>query len=245
MKKRIMLLMALAAMCFSSKEANADSLINIQFGYGVNEYKGGGAVNNDTGRFWNQINDYDYTNAALQYSDGSDSPVTYDFYLDGEQVGITPENSLFERDNPDQQNLMLGYAINSPSESSDPSNATMTLYGLTPGYYEVYIYSQAEKNRDIELHATAKTSGQVYAIEMSTDGKAEHLDFDNNWMMATIEITDGTLTMSVNPGTVGIWNGIQIQPVPEPDSVILFGVGGLILFGRLKPKIKGDYTTNS
>jgi hypothetical protein len=242
MKKRTMLLMVLAAMCFASKEANADSLINIQFGYGEHPYEGGGAANNDTGRYWNLIDDYSYTGATLQYSNGDDSPVTYDFFLDGQLVGITPGNSLFEQDDIEQQSLMLGYAKNTLSDPLEPSNATITLYGLTPGTYEIYIYSQAEKNTKSELYATAKTSGVVYSIEMDTDGKAEQLEVNNNWMKATVAITDGTLTMSVNPGTVGLWNGFQIQPVPEPNSVILLGVGGLILFGRFKPKINGDCT---
>lgn len=245
MKKRTVLLMALASMCFTSKQVLADSLINIQFGYGDFLYKGGGAANNDTGRWWNLIDEYDYTGVTLQYSDGNDSPVTFDFHLNGEQVGISRSYSAFEPDDPDQQSLMLGYATNAPSDPSEPSNATMTLYGLSPGFYEIYIYSQAEINTDSELYATATTSGQVYSIEMGTDGTAEQLEVNNNWMKATVAITDGTLTMSVVPGTVGIWNGFQIQPVPEPNSVILLGIGGLVLFGRLKQKTKGDCTSNT
>jgi hypothetical protein len=228
-------------MIFTSKTANADSLINIQFGMGEWIYDGGGkAIIGATGLTWNLVDYMEGTVMPLYYSDGSSGSATFSIDLSGDMVGIekTGGSGILPSD-PDQ-NLMLGYTSTDNSYTS-----TMSIRGLASGSYNVYIYSQSRSGIPSELIATATTSGHAYQISMSTTGDSTTLIENDNWIMRTLSITDGTLSLTIDESSISTINGLQIQAVPEPDSVVLLGIGGVFAFGLLKPRNKSRVTVES
>ena len=248
MKKRTILLMALAAMCFTSEEAGAaTSLINIQFGRGNPEdiYHGGGVVNTDPtlNLTWNQVNDTYYDPFQLLYSDGEKSEAYLSVDVSGEVVQVASSSSAINDTDPTKK-LMLGYL-----SSDDTYYANMSITGLKPGLYNIYVYSQGALGSPIELSATATVESGSYVIYLQNDGYTGYVDQDTegkNWLTAPIFIgSDGSLSLSVNDLSISTLNGFQIEAVPEPGSVILVGIGGIIILGRFRINLNKLYDANT
>lgn len=248
MKKRTMLLMALVAMCFASNEAGAaTSLINIQFGRGRSDdiYYGGGVVNTDPtlNLTWNQVNDTYYDPFELLYSDGEKSKVYLSVDVSGEVVQVASSSSAINDTDPTKK-LMLGYLSN-----DDTYFANMYITGLNPGLYNIYVYSQGAIGSQSELSATATVESGTYVIYLQNDGYTDYVNQDTegkNWLMAPVLIgSDGNLSVSVNESSISTLNGFQIEAVPEPGSVILVGIGGVIILGRFRINLNKLYDANT
>lgn len=229
-------------MCFTSGPSYADPVVNIQFGMGDDPYDGGGiAYHATTSQTWNLVDYMDGTDVPLQYADGSDGPVKFSIYMNGEVVslGKNTGGSAFTPDNPDQ-NLMLGYL-----RSDDTYTADMSITGLPPGTYNIYIYSQCAAGVPGALMATASTSGNTYHISIANAGEDSSFIEGVNWLKTTLVISDGTLSMSVDKDTVGTINGMQIEAVPEPGNIILLGVGGIFTAGLLSVRARKTVDINA
>ncbi|WP_167599354.1 PEP-CTERM sorting domain-containing protein [Chlorobaculum sp. 24CR] len=244
MKRLTALLMVLIVMCFASDQADAEtSLINIQFGRGLPEniYYGGGVVNTDPtlNLTWNQVNDTYYDPFQLLYSDGDESNAYLSVDVSGEVKQVSSSSSAIVDTDPTKK-LMLGHL------SSDADYyASMTITGLKPGLYNIYIYSQGVLNVPSELSATATVTGGSYNIHLESDGLTPSLLEGTNWLMLPVVISDGNFSMSVNDLTIGTLNGVQIEAVPEPGSVILVGIGGIIVFWRFRMNLNKNYDVNA
>ncbi|NTW53937.1 MAG: PEP-CTERM sorting domain-containing protein [Chlorobaculum sp.] len=233
MKKFIFLLTALSVTCFTNSQgyAAAGDIINIQCGYSAMNpdliYHGGG-VFSGTSQFWNQVNESDYnTLDNLKLSDGlTDSGVSLLEYMPGTAEIDGATGSAFLPGSSDQY-LMLGY-LHTEGQGMDPGYFKFS--GLSAGSYNVYIFSQTELGNVGDLNLTISTSvGSPVDVLLHNAGGIGYLQVNENWIKKTVIVgSDGRLTVDV--GLDNEINGIQIEAVPEPNSVILLGVGGIIVF---------------
>ena len=244
-----MLWIALLSMMIASK-AMAYELINLNFGPAYTGMAAVGAPVGSSSDFWNYV----------------DYPGLEDYNVEND---YDPENSLSLLD---AQKKATGVSLTAyeaqhlnhiiVSETAFPGNTLMNSYaqaapgntgiinftGLTPGTYKIYVYSQNENN---EINnAVLITANSVSFSTVTSDGLRNTYESPYNYAVATVTVgADTNLSMTFKGyGTgQGDVNGIQIVPieaVPEPGSVILVGIGGIIL-ARIKSRSKALATINA
>ena len=140
-------------------------------------------------------------------------------------------------------NLLEGY-LGTNTLSNGGNNVWFT--GLTPNSkYTIYIYSQSPKNGDQTLikyssksspssSYTTQTAG-ILTTNTSTTGYVNNLNY---LVITTYSSSGGGITVNYSALAVGqeaVVNAVQIKsgdpasaPTPEPSSVVLMGVGGII-----------------
>ena len=228
MKKIILSIFATVLLGMNSVAYGAvGDIINIQLGSGAPLYDNGAAINDDSGQTWNRIIlEDEQTIANLQYSDGSFSGVSVNDYMSG-TAGLSKTATAFPEGTTDQP-LMRGYLFTDEDETG-----YINLTGLDAGTYKVYVYSQVGTDLPGNLDMTA--NGASYSL--SNNGDSTSLIEGTNWMVKTVTVAaDGKLSMSFAENSQ--INGLQIEAVPEPGSVVLLGIGGAFVLGlkRLKSK---------
>jgi hypothetical protein len=249
MKKLAVLITALVVMALTSEQAEAglQDVINLRMGSDTPDYTLGAAMDNTSGQAWNvlQIAGGDIVN-NLVHADGSvtgpDTGVTVNYNFGGsyftEAPGIT---------NPDQAPLFQGFFYQSVG-----STGTVEFSGLAAGVYNIYVYSQVTDDSPATLDLTTQTSAGSYAMSFHNSAsqftdlaKAAGTGDAGNWAKQTVVVGsnvsthDGysyNLVMSFAGGSSV--NGIQIEAVPEPGSVVLLGVGGVFVFGFTRMRTK-------
>jgi hypothetical protein len=243
MKKLIFLLTAFLVMCVNGKPAYAaGELINLQFG-GGDAATNGGAVNNVEGQYWNYIvSEGTQSLTNMVYADGmTTSTVSVNETMTTSTGMVTNATAYTGKD----IGLMTGYF-----STSDVQHGTFSFTGLTAGEYKVYVYSQRETGNNSYLNLGLTTAGHSYAINIANNSDLTGLTSGTglnpaaNWASQKVLVgADGTLNMTT--GFNNAINGIQIEAVPEPGSVILLGVGGIFVLGALRIRAKEGTAVNA
>ena len=121
------------------------------------------------------------------------------------------------------------------SNSSNATNLTLTLGGLTNGNsYQVQFWANESATYAHNVSTDAKT--------VLTAGNAATLDLDSTnvvggagqWVTGTFTANASTevLTVDATPAGRPILNGFQVRTVPEPATAGLLGLGAVLLAGR-------------
>lgn len=235
MKKLTVLLTALCLMGLTSQGLCATDLINIQFNNGTPIYNNGAAVNDET-QVWNQITTAAGEYDNLKYSDNTSSAVY--ILMDANDLFSTL-SSVHDIDG----NLMNSYcAFGAPGYGYGDK---ITIAGLSAGQYKVYVYSQGvDDTTELNMSATGNDGLTSQDYLLSPLGDETSLIQGKNWQVRTIDVDgNGTITMSFKSDAellTSVVNGIQIQAVPEPGSMVLLGVGGVLALSRVRRKAEND-----
>ena len=199
------------------------ALINVDFGGGA--VQSGPALVGSAGDVWNAVTS-SASNAAVQYADGSSSPVTLSSTITGNwslgNAAPTYGTNFYQTP---YLNLMQDFTV---------GTGTITFAGLPADTaMALYVYSQA--NQEGGLRSISVTSGAANAT-ISTDPTLGVFVAGQNYALLNV-MTDasGSLTVSVAQvsGETDV-NGLQlVTAVPEPASLGLLGLGALAL---LRPR---------
>lgn len=246
MKKTVLLLTSIIVMCFSREPVYAGNLINIQLGNLSTLYTDGAAIN-DGSQTWTQFNrngTRTYTN--LKYSDNTASTVSVTESMSTTGSWVPTVTSFT---NVTDLTLMRG-ALSTGATAS----GYFYFNGLTSGIYDIYIYSQgktADPVKNIDINVV--TSDGAKSIKFTNDNTASALkeatsSTAGNWYKQTVIVDTavagygtGNNNLIFTMGSNQLINGIQLQyvgpvPVPEPDSVLLLGIGGVFFFGLMRSR---------
>jgi len=133
--------------------------------------------------------------------------------------------------------LLVNYASLERTDQSTANEATLTISGLTAGVlHDVAIYAQGDvdgQGGEFTLGSQTKTTS-ADPLDVNFDEGVNYITLsgqaDGN---GELEITWRNLVDG--NGSVERWsalNGFQVQAVPEPASLALMGLGGLMMLRR-------------
>jgi len=119
----------------------------------------------------------------------------------------------------------------------------MTFGGLVAGEnYELYIYTQSENNVEIPEQLIFRVNDGSYVTSTANNGKTGTFTPGLNYVLGTYSAnSSGQLVIDyAATGTSNrvVINGLQLRgpATPEPASLVLLGIGGLLGARRLKKK---------
>lgn len=185
----------------------------------------GAAVLGAAGDQWNRVlgsfSGTTQSPVALVDSTGVPSGVTLTF-----SSAVRSFDAFFNNDKPlftpIENNLMRDYMFVPQSQS-----ATLTLGGLTAGgSYRLILYSSSnEPNRATDFTVNMETKRVTQAAASSFIEGVNYADFS--------AAADGSGNLSFSFVGVGLdsesaLNGFQIQAIPEPSSLAMFSLVGLV-----------------
>ena len=244
MKKLNLVLAVFLIVCFSSRFTYAaiGDVINIRLGGDSRDsYDNGAAINDESEQTWNmQKYAGERSISNLLYSDGTKSGVSLTEYM-SERKSIDANATAILESNKDQV-LMRGYLA-----TTKGATGSFNFSGLEAGCYEVYVYSQIGDGAPGNLDLTANG----VEFHLSNNGDLTTLTEGQNWVSHTVHVSnDGLLNMKIASNSS--INGIQlkavtpsIEPMPEPGSVVLLGVGGIFIFGIMRLRRSEGYALNN
>jgi len=137
-------------------------------------------------------------------------------------------------------NIATGY-LNSGKYQSDPAGAdtaTYTFTGLDDGYYNVSTTWEALFNRTNDAVYTISDGGGAVHINQQAAPAADIVDeIDWEVLNASVMVTDGTLEIVLSDNDAAgflITDSVRLEwmSAPEPATVILLSLGGLLLRRR-------------
>jgi hypothetical protein len=218
MKKFMSIVTAFLLMFMTGRTLQAElgDVINIQLGASP-FYNNGAAINDVSPQYWNAFAGTDQASwAPLLTSDYTLSTASIMYNMTG-STGLDATGTAFPDGNIDKP-LMRGFV------STDAVNTgVINIKGLATGNYFLYAYSQVDK--DLTSHLNFIANG--VSGSLSNNGTLTQLVKNQNWMVTSVSVaSDGLLNISINSDNQ--INGLQIASVPEPDSIVLLGVGGVL-----------------
>lgn len=122
---------------------------------------------------------------------------------------------------------------------------TYTFNGIANGSYKVYTYASAPQGDIGQLTASSvfvlgSTSQNPQLVTGPEPGNAFALGITHS--IHDILVTNNTLIVDVSESPVGVYPayvaGLQLQSVPEPDTILLMGLG-LALIAFLRRRVTG------
>lgn len=249
MQKKIFLLTSIIVACFSGGSAYGGNLINIQLGNLATLYTDGAAIN-DGNQTWTQfIKNGTRTYTNLKYSDNTTSAVSVT-----ESMSTTSnwQSTVTSFTNATDLPLMRG-ALSTGAAGS----GYFYFKGFTAGVYDIYIYSQGKTADPVNnININVVTSAGTKSIQFTNDKNATILQQATsikagNWYKTSVVVNtavagygDGQNNLILTLGSNQLINGIQIAQVsnvvPEPNSIMLLGVGGVFVLGLMRIRAKQD-----
>ena len=150
----------------------------------------------------------------------------------------------YNPDNGGDENMLAGYL------KDDAFNVDIT--GLAVGTYDFYFYTTPSENpnaetKEISLEGTSyfadiwrpgTTFTEPYQRATATDADSatqgnHYVLFEDVAVLGTTDITRATFT-EIDPAVFNTLSGFQVVEIPEPASIALMGLGGLLLLPRRK-----------
>ncbi len=233
--------------------AVAAELINIQFqssSQGVPAYTGG-AVIGGAGDQWNQLTSANAT-IALSNSTGSGSSTGATLSWSGSGLFAGYNNSYTNSFGGGTYDaLMNSYLYLLGGTTEVPQVAQTISFNHLAGNttYDLYIYTEGAgdavgRNLSININGNTITTNHASLSNVGTFVQGENYlkvtgTTDSNGYLSLTYSGVGTGNTGGKPGEADI-NGIQLmQPsgsVPEPSTVVLLGIGGMIVAFRFKSR---------
>lgn len=236
MKKIRYILTAMLAMALPGKALLADTgdIINIKFG-GSPAYSNGAAINDVSGQYWNSFASTDQEDwAELAYSNNSVTTASIQYNMTGTK-GLDASGTAFPNGNIDKA-LVRGFV------STDNINkGVIRIQGLETATYDLYVYSQIDKNLTSNLNFTA--NGVTGAL--TNNGGLTELLQGQNWLRTSVVVNSSgllTIALDVNSQINGmqiVQTSSEVSVVPEPGAIALLGAG--CLFILRSRKMRHDY----
>jgi hypothetical protein len=224
-----------ASICLVALPAKAEftaGLIDVDFKFTTAfPQQTGPAVTGVAGDLWNtELNPFAHTTGILSLAKGASSNgVTYS--LAGATNALVGQGGGFA--STQYASLMAdGYTV------SAGNTMTITLNGLTAFQpYNLYLYSSFADSSGSDIRTTTFTIGTASLTAMTIGAPSVFVE-GNNYVHFGSQPADasGQLTISVqgsggnasSPNAFGgIVNGFQIEPVPEPATLVLFAAGAI------------------
>jgi hypothetical protein len=218
---------------FGLRQEAISGVINVNFGGSSNPTYTGAAVIGSSGDIWNQASGTP-TNLSLLDSGGNNTSVTF---TNSNGFAIT-DNYGFGFSGTQYANLMQGYLV-----LLNPS--VFTIGGLNPSNsYDLYIYSQGDSGSS-GRRLKVTVGGTVFGTT-ATNANASTFILGQNYLKLS------GLTPNSSGNIVGTWeklagegnvNGFQLTEasgnaaVPEPASIVIFGLGALGMAYRTRRKV--------
>jgi len=192
-----------------------------------------------TGNTWNGVESPasgSITESSLLDSQGSSTTVGFNLAA---PTGSWSHNKLSDFPNE----LLVNYASLERTDQSTANQATLTISGLTAGVlHDVAIYSQGDtagQGGEFTLGSQTKTTS-ADPLTVNFDEGVNYItlsgqaDSNGELQITWRNLVDGN-------GSVERWsalNGFQVQAVPEPASLALLGLGGLMMISGRRRKTR-------
>lgn len=183
---------------------------------------------------WNNIDVSGFTVAptALVDGDGAATTATFESTLTSGFVSVSGSGTSDA--NHSMMNGYISWDITGDGGAEDTGNLEIAGLGAEytgPGY-DVYVYADADSNARTYTITVNGASGTVVDSATFSGTFVTGSGTDDNYVVFSgLTTSSFTIDMDSDAGR-GAVNGIQITAVPEPGSLALLGLGGLMIARR-------------
>lgn len=244
-----------------SQSALADDNLVININFGVKAPSA--QLEGDGPQTWNILYEastvsFPVAGSLANLKDSSGGSTNVDFTWGSNVNYTTTSRTAFRK--TVYENLMKSYAYTQTGKS-----ANMAFSSLDEGSYTLYVYSQSEIDNQV-LAMTASSGGMSTTESTYTSVKTlKTLSEQQNYLKFEDILvgSDGIISLSFNgvgSDGIGVVNGFQlvksaddlfgagdndVSAVPEPNTVLLLGVGGVLMaFGSWHRNMNLDTTAS-